>query len=201
MKWPMTPEEKKAAKKQKRGERRAEAERVRRERAELAEQVQRERAEKLRRRAEAKERKKKWAATDHGRARVAYDAGERFLQIQRVISETKANVMMMVGAFAVSDEVDHSAQSTMGMLDLRKKVEDLPITQALAVIEDIGWRLIHAGYAYRATYSESRDKFLASGQQIATSGEIVAVYLFRRADPLDREDSSHPSTAPPPADR
>ena len=200
MKWPMTPEEKKAAKKQKREERRAEAERVRRERAELAEQVQRERAEKLRRRAEAKERKK-WAATDHGRARVAYDAGERFLQIQRVISETKANVMMMVGAFAVSDEVDHSAQSTMGMLDLRKKVEDLPITQALAVIEDIGWRLIHAGYAYRETYSESRDKFLASGQQIATSGEIVAVYLFRRADPLDREDSSHPSTAPPPADR
>ena len=30
------------------------------------------------------------------------------------------------------------------------------------------------------TYSDSRYKVLASGQQIATAGEIVAIYLFRR---------------------
>ncbi len=59
-------------------------------------------------------------------------------------------------------------------------LENLPITQTLAVIEEMGWQLVHVGYIYRETYSVSRDKLFSSGQQIANEGEIVAIYLFRR---------------------
>ncbi len=66
----------------------------------------------------------------------------------------------MVGAFANST-----------------KIEDYSGT--IQAIEDEGWHLEHVGYIYRITGSESRDKFLASGQQEAVSGEIVGIYIFR----------------------
>jgi hypothetical protein len=142
--------------------------------------------EAKRRREEAQKRRLAWEATDHGRAKVAYDAGEMFFQMQRVISVTKAEVFIMMGASSTSEEVDKSAQGGAGFMSSIRdaaaaSIENLPITQTLAAIEGIGWRLAHAGYTYRETYSESRDKFLASGQQVATAGEIVAIYLFRRA--------------------
>lgn len=149
--------------------------------------AQKEAAQRERQRQE-EERRAAWAATDHGRAQLAYEAGEMFFQVQRVISVTKAEVLMMMGAATVSEEADKSAQGSRGgfmsnvLEEAANTVENLPITQTLAVVEQIGWRLEHVGYAYRETYSESRDKFLASGQQIATAGEIVAVYLFRRVE-------------------
>ena len=146
------------------------------------------RERRAKRRKEEEERRLAWEATDHGRAQMAYDAGEMFFQMQRVISTTRGQVFIMVGASAVSSEADQSAEgrtSSLMLSDLDRLVqrkENLPITQTLAVVEKIGWCLVHLGYTYRETFSTSRDKFLASGQQTATSGDIVAVYLFRRAD-------------------
>ena len=165
-------------------ERRAEKERRRRARAAAREEALREIQEERRRKEEEK-RRRAWEATDHGRAQVAYDAGEMFFQIQRVISVTKAEVVVMMGASAVSEEVDKSAQGGAGFMGSIRdaaaaSIENLPISQTLAAVEGIGWRLAHVGYTYRETYSESRDKFLASGQQVATAGEVVAIYLFRR---------------------
>lgn len=130
-----------------------------------------------------------WSATDHGRAQLAYDAGEMFFQVQRVVGQTRGQVVAMVGASAASAEADQSAEGATGSIfgsteapnaTLVQQTENLPITQTLAVVEQIGWRLAHLGYTYRETYSESRDKFFSSGQQTAISGEIVAIYLFRR---------------------
>ncbi len=68
--------------------------------------------------------------------------------------------MAMVGAFANSTRTqDYS--------------------NVIQSIEEEGWRLEHVGYVYRITGSQSRDKFIASGQQEAVSGEIVGIYLFR----------------------
>lgn len=56
-------------------------------------------------------------------------------------------------------------------------------TGLLSEIEAVGWRLEHVGYVFIVTAESSRDKFLASGQQTAVSGETVGIYLFRNADP------------------
>lgn len=71
----------------------------------------------------------------------------------------------MVGAF--TDKTDSQHVST------------------LDAIERQGWKLEHAGYVFRVTGSESRDKFLASGQQEAVSGEIIGIYLFRASGDTD----------------
>lgn len=49
----------------------------------------------------------------------------------------------------------------------------------LSAIEDVGWTLTHAQYVYVPTGESSRDKFVASGQFTAISGELVGIYLFR----------------------
>ena len=68
----------------------------------------------------------------------------------------------MVGAFSTD-----VAGSTMG--------SQSPIES----IESVGWRLIDTGYVYQQTLAESRDKFMASGQQEAYSGRILGIYTFR----------------------
>ena len=163
-------------------------------RAQVREREKRRKEEEERRREEEK-RRKAWEGTDHGRAQLAYDAGELFFQMQRVVSTTRGETPWMAGASSVSAEADQSANvrtgtslaSLVSELDA-KSTDDLPITQTLAVVENIGWTLVHVGYTYRETYSKSRDRFLASGQQTAKSGEIVAVYLFRRKEPSRLEE-------------
>jgi len=83
------------------------------------------------------------------------------LQIVLPVSQTTAHVVAMVGAATTSTTTSHAS--------------------VLDRIEAQGWRLEHASYVYRVTGSESRDKFLSSGQQEAIRGEIVGVYIFRSA--------------------
>jgi len=121
-----------------------------------------EREAKDRKKLEESKRKKEaaFARTPAGQARAAKAAGMKIFQIDIPLSKTKASTVAMVGAFASST-----------------KIEDYSGT--IQAIEDEGWRLDHVGYIYRITGSESRDKFLASGQQEAVSGEIVGIYIFR----------------------
>jgi hypothetical protein len=51
----------------------------------------------------------------------------------------------------------------------------------LGQIEELGWHLEHASWVFMATGESSRDKFLASRQQTVVSGEVVGIYLFRKA--------------------
>lgn len=121
-----------------------------------------EREEKKRIKLEREKRKKEaaFAKTPAGQARAAKAAGMKIFQIDIPLSKTRTSTIPMVGAFANST-----------------KVQDYSGT--IQAIEDEGWRLEHVGYVYRITGGESRDKFLASGQQEAIGGEIVGIYIFR----------------------
>lgn len=81
-------------------------------------------------------------------------------QIDMPLSQTTGRTVAMTGAYADST-----------------KTKDY--SNVIQSIEKEGWHLDHVGYVYRITGSVSRDKFLASGQQEAVSGEIVGIYIFR----------------------
>jgi hypothetical protein len=121
-----------------------------------------EQAEKARKKQEDETRRAEaaFAASPAGQAREAKAAGMRVFQIDVPLSKTKGQTAAMVGAFAYSSQT-------------------LNYATVIQSIEDEGWRLEHVGYVYRVTGSESRDKFMASGQQEAVSGEIVGIYIFR----------------------
>jgi hypothetical protein len=55
-------------------------------------------------------------------------------------------------------------------------------TDLLGQIEETGWRLQHADRVYVQTGQNSRDKFMASGQHVVVTGEVIGIYLFRRDD-------------------
>ncbi|TCD47132.1 hypothetical protein [Chlorobium sp. N1] len=124
-----------------------------------------EQAEKARKKQEDEKRRAEaaFAASPAGQAREAMAAGMKVFQIDVPLSKTKGQTVAMIGAYA------HSSQT-------------LNYATVIQSIEDEGWRLEHAGYVYRVTGSESRDKFMASGQQEAVSGEIVGIYIFRASD-------------------
>ncbi len=52
----------------------------------------------------------------------------------------------------------------------------------LAAVEGIGWKLEHVGHVVVVTGESRRDKFMATGQQTAVSGETIGIYLFRHTD-------------------
>ncbi len=54
-------------------------------------------------------------------------------------------------------------------------------------------------YVFPELGSESRDKFMASGQQIAVKGTILGYYLFKRCDTNKREMQMPWDTAAPEA--
>ncbi|CBE69323.1 MAG: hypothetical protein F9K13_12830 [Candidatus Methylomirabilis oxygeniifera] len=121
-----------------------------------------ERAEKERQRLEKEKRRRDeaFAASPAGQARAAKAAGMKIFQIDVPLSWTKGYTVAMVGAFTDSTKTSDYSRT-------------------IQAIEEEGWRLDHVGYVYRITGSESRDKFLASGQQEAVSGEIIGIYMFR----------------------
>lgn len=121
--------------------------------------VQREERKQRAREAAEQQQAAQFSNTPAGLARAARAAGAHIFQIALPLSTTTASVLAMVGAFANTSTGQHAS--------------------VLDSIEAQGWKIEHVGYVYRVTGSESRDKFLASGQQEAYSGELVGVYLFR----------------------
>jgi hypothetical protein len=85
--------------------------------------------------------------------------GDTVFQVVLPLSKTVANVLPMIDAFTLTNDKNHS--------------------KLISAIEREGWKLDNASYVYRITRIESRDKFLASGQQEAVGGQIVAIYIFR----------------------
>jgi len=109
--------------------------------------------------AEAKRRKQAFLKTPPGRARTARQSGMKIFQIDMPLSQSKAHIEPMIGAFT-------------------KKEKTADYANMIQAIEEEGWRLEDVGYVFRWTGSETRDKFLASGQQESVSGEIIGVYIF-----------------------
>lgn len=118
--------------------------------------------------AEERERKQQEAAeaaflaSPPGQARLAKETGQRFFQIVLEIEKVDRGA---------TDYLLHTMNTKV------KQTSDL-VGAVLTGIEDEGWELVHAGYVFRETGGASRDKFLASGQQIAVLGNTLGIYLF-----------------------
>jgi hypothetical protein len=150
-----------------------------------AKQLERESAKEERRRLAEEDKRQRQAAAEakriasspQGRARAAYEAGAKLFQISLDVALTEKSIL---GA-----HVMYGAATTT-------KTREVGAGTDLESIEAEGWRLEHVGYVFRPTGTESRDKFLASGQIETVLGNVVGIYLFRRAEPpsasVRRED-------------
>ena len=146
-----------------------EAERARKE----AEQAERRRAEEA---AQAQERvareRAAFLASPLGRATTAKEAGEPFFEIQLDVASHKNSASWG----AVERGVQTSSDSG----------------RTLGEIEQVGWRLEHAGYVYMVTEQTSTERVFLSGEATAVSGKTVGIYLFRNAgsDAVGANDSA-----------
>ena len=114
---------------------------------------------------EAAHQAEEWAkfwASPQGLARRAYEAGDRILQSEFEVMAQKAVVAAMMGAFNTSKTKDPTA--------------------ILNAIASEGWELITGSFVFVVQGEESRDKFMASGQNIAVKGVTMGYYLFRRCE-------------------
>jgi len=103
-----------------------------------------------------------WLNTPLGMATSAKEEGNGFFEIELEIGSSKRNV-----SFGTADFGKHKKSDFTGLL---------------SKIEEIGWKLEHAGYYFMITGETSRDKLLKTGQNTAVNGQTMGVYLFRNTD-------------------
>ena len=108
--------------------------------------------------AEEQRQRDAFLATPIGAATAAKEASQTFFEIQ-----------LEVGG--------HTGSAGFGSAQGRRTVSSSAAT--LGEIEDLGWRLEHAGYYFMITGETSTDRVFVSGDATAVSGITVGVYLFR----------------------
>jgi ribosomal protein S27E len=106
-----------------------------------------------------------FSASPQGKAATAFKRGDEFFQIEIPHSSVTGFTNAAFNS------------STKGKIR-----RNLTRTDLLGQIEETGWRLQHADWVYVQTGQNSRDKFLASGQHVIVTGEVIGIYLFRRDD-------------------
>lgn len=111
----------------------------------------------------AKKAEAAYWASPQGKAAQAFARGDEFFQIEIPHSS--------VTGFT------NAAFNSATQATIRRK---LSRTDLLGQIEETGWHLLHADWVYIQTGQNSRDKFLASGQHVVVTGEVIGIYLFRR---------------------
>jgi hypothetical protein len=108
--------------------------------------------------AEEQRQRDAFLATPIGAATAAKEAGQTFFEVQ-----------LEVGG--------HTGSAGFGSAQGRRTVSSSAAT--LGEIEDLGWRLEHAGYYFMITGETSSARVFVSGDATAVSGITVGVYLFR----------------------
>ena len=130
-----------------------------------ARQAEQERAEAARaeqaRIAEEQRQRAEFLATPIGAATAAKQAGQRFFEVQ-----------LEVGG--------HQGTAWFGSAEGRRSSASSAVV--LGEIENLGWRLEHAGYYFMITGETSSARVFASGEATAVSGTTIGVYLFRNSD-------------------
>jgi hypothetical protein len=98
-----------------------------------------------------------------GQARMAFEAGAHVFQYSIDVYKTQAVVVAMVGAYT----------------------RPTATTDPSAILNSVcneGWEVVNGSFVFLELGSESRDKFMASGQQVAVKGTIIGYYLFKRCE-------------------
>jgi hypothetical protein len=117
-------------------------------------------AQKERQRA-AKERQR-YLDTPVGRAELAFNDGDHVFQYAHDVASQQPVIVAMVGSTTTKQTTDPSA--------------------ILNAVCEQGWDLVNGSFVFVEQGSQSRDKFLSSGQNIAVKGTTVGYYLFRRCE-------------------
>ena len=114
---------------------------------------------------ESSDREKQLAsfqASPAGRARAAFSEGDRLFQFVIDVKNTQAVVIPMGPAKTATTTND-------------------PVAILNSVCNE-GWDLVNGSFVFHELGSESRDKFMASGQHVAVKGTVIGYYLFRRSE-------------------
>lgn len=125
---------------------------------------------------EAREREKRlqlarsaYWGSPAGLARTAYNEGDKVFQFSIDVINQKAYTVAMMGARTTA-----KASSPVAILN--------------SVCHE-GWELVNGDFVFMQTGQESRDKFLASGQNVSVSGTVMGYYLFKRCEANRRDES------------
>jgi hypothetical protein len=105
---------------------------------------------------EKKERKRQreaFMASPPGQARTAFEQGDELFQTEFSVMSQKAIIVAMVGGTTT------------------QKAND-PTTILNAICRE-GWELVNGSFVFVEQGQESRDKFMASGQNVAIKGTTV----------------------------
>lgn len=127
----------------------------------------------------ARAAEKAFWGSPQGQALKAFERGDEFYQVEIPHSSVTGFTNAAFNS------------STAGKIQ-----QKLTRTDLLGQIEEAGWHLEHADWVYIQTGQNSRDKFLASGQHVVVTGEVVGIYLFRRDDTRTKR-TKPPSTVGP----
>jgi len=103
---------------------------------------------------------KRFRESPAGQARLSYQRGDNLFQVSFDIEKVKANIAVMMSAFTTRSAND--------------------VSEVLNSIVAEGWDFATLSTAFVSEGEESRDKFLASGQQVAIRGRLVGTYVFTR---------------------
>jgi len=114
--------------------------------------------------AEEQRQRAAFLASPVGAATAAKEEGQRFFEVQLEVGR-------------------HAGTASWGATEGRHTTSSAAAT--LGEIENLGWRLEHAGYYFMITGETSTDRVFASGEATAISGVTMGVYLFRNTSPSD----------------
>jgi hypothetical protein len=124
---------------------------------------QRRREDEARKRAEQIQRARRaFFATPAGQARLAYDRGDHVFQYAHDVMSQRAIIVAMVGSSTSSSTAD-------------------PVAILNSVCRE-GGEIVNGSFVFVEQGQESRDKFMASGQNVAIKGVTVGYYVFKRCD-------------------
>ncbi|MGI9157406.1 MAG: hypothetical protein ACR2FG_12365 [Marmoricola sp.] len=101
-------------------------------------------------------------ASPVGQARTAYEQGDHLFQVDFEVMRQTAEIVAMMGSY-------------------NTKKANTPTAILNAIVAE-GWELITGSFVFVVQGEQSRDKFMASGQNVAVKGATVGYYLFRRTD-------------------
>jgi hypothetical protein len=131
-----------------------------------AKEAQRERQaaerETQRQRQQAEKERQRYLSTPVGQAEVAFNNGDHVFQYAHDVASQQAVIVAMVGSTTTKQTADPTA--------------------ILNAVCNQGWELVNGSFVFVEEGSQSRDKFLASGQNVAVKGTTVGYYLFRRCE-------------------
>jgi hypothetical protein len=132
-----------------------------------AKQLEAERRAEQQRRQVIEREKKAFFRSPAGRARVAFEEGDHVFQYAINVMNQEAIIVAMVGS------------------KTKKSTSD-PVDVLNSVCHE-GWEIVNGSFVFVEEGQQSRDKFLASGQNVATKGSIVGYYLFKRCEDNRRQ--------------